>query len=326
MKRIAFVLPYFGHFNNYFQLYLYTCALNADLCDWLIFTDDYTPYRYPENVKVYYTNWEDMRSLIKGKMAGIGCNAIIERPYKLCDYKPVYGYIFNDYLKDYDFWGECDCDLIWGKISDFVTDELLNCYDKLFDLGHCTIYRNIPTMNMLFMKPINGRERYKEVFEDGENHQFDEEYKDSINDIAVLYGIKMYDGSFAANTYTKSSNFRLTALSSDKIHYYTEPKSESVFIWQEGVLKRYINNNGIIRENRYIYLHFQARTMKVNIPLVDMPYRYKIIPNSFDEIEVDFINDETFRKIKKKHMNLHYFRLRTKNMITKIRRLYGGRK
>lgn len=326
MKRIVFILPYFGHFNNYFQLYLYTCALNADLCDWVIFTDDRTSYKYPENVKVHYTSWEDMRSVIKGKMKEVGCEVKIEKPYKLCDYKPVYGYIFSDYLRDYDFWGECDCDLIWGKISDFVTDELLNRYDKLFDLGHCTIYRNIPEMNMLFMKLIDGRARYKEVFEDRENHQFDEEYKDSINNLAVNYGIKMYDGSFAANTYTKSSNFRLTTLSDDKIHYNTEPNSESVFVWEDGVLSRYMMSGGTLLKKNYMYLHFQSRPMKVNISLVDMFRRYKIIPNSFDELETDSISEETFAEIKKKHINLHYFRLRTKNLITKIRRFYGDEK
>ena len=35
--KAIFIIPYFGHFNNYFQLFLNSCAYNRDF-DWLIFT------------------------------------------------------------------------------------------------------------------------------------------------------------------------------------------------------------------------------------------------------------------------------------------------
>ena len=41
----------------------------------------------------------------------------LERPYKLCDYKPSYGEVFKDELAGYDFWGNCDIDLVWGNIK-----------------------------------------------------------------------------------------------------------------------------------------------------------------------------------------------------------------
>lgn len=40
MRKCAFVLPYYGKFGNYFQLFLNSCATNTDY-DWLIFTDDH---------------------------------------------------------------------------------------------------------------------------------------------------------------------------------------------------------------------------------------------------------------------------------------------
>lgn len=44
-NRVAFIIPYFGKFNNYFPLFLKSCEANADLCDWLIYTDDKTEYK-----------------------------------------------------------------------------------------------------------------------------------------------------------------------------------------------------------------------------------------------------------------------------------------
>lgn len=39
--------------------------------------------------------------------------------------------MFQEYIKDYDFWGHCDADLIFGDIRKFVTDDILNKYDRL---------------------------------------------------------------------------------------------------------------------------------------------------------------------------------------------------
>lgn len=49
-KRLCvFILPYYGKFPNYFQLFLNSCGSNPEY-DWLIFTDDHTAYDYPDNV------------------------------------------------------------------------------------------------------------------------------------------------------------------------------------------------------------------------------------------------------------------------------------
>ena len=53
MYSIAYVVPFFGKFPKGFQFWLLSCKCNPSI-DWLIFTDDKTPYDYPENVKVTY--------------------------------------------------------------------------------------------------------------------------------------------------------------------------------------------------------------------------------------------------------------------------------
>ena len=47
MKSIAFVIPYFGKFPNYFSLWLQSCRNNPTI-DWLLFTDSNEKYDYPK--------------------------------------------------------------------------------------------------------------------------------------------------------------------------------------------------------------------------------------------------------------------------------------
>ncbi|WP_044600234.1 DUF6625 family protein [Candidatus Stoquefichus massiliensis] len=317
MNKIAFIIPYYGKFNNYFNLFLASCEKNKDICDWIIFTDDKSEYRYPSNVKVYYNNWTDMQNLIKIKLNNsFSCS----RPYKLCDYKVAYGYIFSDYLTEYDYWGYCDVDLIWGNIATFIKKINMDIYDKIFDLGHCTLYRNEDKVNTAFMLTLNGRSRFNEVFSDEKNCSFDEEYNDSINCIFLEHNLKIFNESFAANTYMKTSNFRLTKMNSN-YKYYVEKNFQNLFLWDNGNLYRFYCNNKKLIKLEFMYIHLQSRSMKVNIDCNDLNKKYKIIPNSFDYLEYNDVTQDNFNRIKKKHFNLHYFKLRSKNLKIKIGRL-----
>jgi hypothetical protein len=78
-------------------------------------------------------------------------------PYKLCDFKPAYGFLFEKHLTGYDFWGHCDLDIIFGDIRAFMTHELLENYDVIssrhdYVTGSFALYKNTPEVNTLFMK------------------------------------------------------------------------------------------------------------------------------------------------------------------------------
>ena len=78
----------------------------------------------------------------------------LSKPQKLCDYKCAYGVIFEDYIQDYDWWGHCDLDQIFGNLNMFVTEDMLRKYDKLFSLGHLSLYKNSYKNNRIFMGKI----------------------------------------------------------------------------------------------------------------------------------------------------------------------------
>ncbi|KID48602.1 hypothetical protein C095_10020 [Fusobacterium necrophorum subsp. funduliforme B35] len=97
--------------------------------DWLIYTDNRTGYSYPKNVIVRYITLEEIRERIE---KSIGFSISLHRAYKLCDFRPIYGDIFQDDIKEYQYWGHCDCDLIFGDIKKFVFPLLEQKYHKLF--------------------------------------------------------------------------------------------------------------------------------------------------------------------------------------------------
>ena len=49
--------------------------------------------------------------------------------YKIVDYKPMYGSVFKEWIPEekYSHWGYCDLDMVYGKLSLFVTQEMLEC-------------------------------------------------------------------------------------------------------------------------------------------------------------------------------------------------------
>ncbi|MCQ2015583.1 DUF6625 family protein [Clostridium butyricum] len=312
MKSIAFVIPYFGKFNNYFQLFLNSCKYNTD-CDWIIFTDDNTYYDYPENVIVHYITFEKIKQIFQDKF---NFKISLEYPYKLCDYRPSYGYIFSEYISNYKFWGYCDTDLIWGKISNFINIKDLDKYDKIGFLGHCTIYKNNKLINNMFMSELNGVKRYKDVLTTNGNCSFDEEFNNSINNIFEYQNLKIRKDQYEANIYTKSSNFRITRMEFDLKKYIIEKNKKSFFVWDRGVLFRYIKNKEITVEE-YMYMHLQSRKMTVRLKNLSVD-KYKIIPNSFDYLERNVIESNNFKEIRKKYFNLHYFKLRSSNLLKKI--------
>ena len=122
MKSIAFVIPYFGKFPNYFSLWLQSCRNNPTI-DWLLFTDSNEKYDYPKNVKVTLIQFGELRDKIQNLF---DFEISLLKPYKLCDFRPSYGEIFKEQLVGYDYWGFCDIDLIWGDLRKFLTDDLLN--------------------------------------------------------------------------------------------------------------------------------------------------------------------------------------------------------
>ena len=301
MRKCCFIIPYFGKFNNYFPLFLKTCAYNSDF-NWLVITDDETKYDYPENFRVVKMSFEKLKGLIQSKF---DFPIALDKPYKLCDYKPAYGYIFEEYLADFKFWGHCDTDVLMGNLSIFFTDNIFDKYDKIGCLGHMVLYRNTFENNRVFMHNYKGRSLFKDAFTTNSIKTFDEEYlyDNNINRIFLSENRPVLVRDFSFNFHLSFYRFvrvqyigRYTKES--KHGYIAEIYRDAVYLWNKGHIKRYLKNNGRLETEECAYMHLQKRSMKYSPSLLNYDI-VKIIPNMFTCFEYESVSYDNFDKIKK---------------------------
>lgn len=271
MQKILIILPYFGKFPSFFPLSLQSCRYNPTI-DWLLLTDNTEKYDYPENVQVVYTNFPAMQSSFQQKF---DFPIVLHQPYKLCDYRPAYGYVFSEYLKGYDFWGHCDLDLIFGDLRSFFPDDQLTMYDKVGHLGHLTLYRNTPEINTLFMLPVNGRERYREVFTTENSCIFDEWDDLSINQMFLRTGKRVWLWNDFFDAYPHDDNLVRATRDIDFNDYSWTPKIDRTpywISWEDGKIFSHARKNSSWKKEELAYAHFQKREMAVDCPVNGQPF------------------------------------------------------
>lgn len=324
-SNVCFVIPYFGCLPNYFPLFLKSCSYNPYF-NWLLITDDKTKYEYPTNFRVVYMSYEQNLALIQSKF---NFKISLERAYKLCDFKPAYGYIYSRYLDGYTHWGHCDTDILIGKLDNYLNDDLLEKYDKLFCLGHLTLYKNTEENNRIFMNPLNGVEIYKRVYSTNKSCCFDEVWKDeyNINTLFIKAGKSVYENDFSLNIDFAHTSFLRVKYVGRKVPnnghgYCYEIYKPCVYMWEKGHIFRYFIKSNKIEREEFMYIHLQKRKMKVHIDY-NVEDMIKIVPNSFLPLEYNKVTMDNFSRIKKRVYNNHYWRIKISPKIIKIKRKLG---
>ncbi|MCD7950929.1 MAG: hypothetical protein LUG12_11825 [Erysipelotrichaceae bacterium] len=278
--KIAIIVAYFGHLPHYFELFAQSCEINSDYT-WLIFTDDSDAYNIPDNVNLIQMNFEQCKELIQSKF---DFPITLNKPQKLCDYKCAYGYIFSEYIKEYDWWGHCDLDQIFGNLNHFVTNDMLNKYDKIYSLGHLTLYRNTYKNNTMFMSKLNGKHRYREVFSSDIGLGFDEWLPDNINEIYIQSGNSIMLNNDGADVNPYKTVFTLVHYDIEKRRYENDHINNSIFKWENSCIYQMYMLNGEIHEKEFPYVHLQKRKMMNQLKSNNAFY---IIPNKFVDINND---------------------------------------
>ncbi|WP_298762296.1 DUF6625 family protein [uncultured Megasphaera sp.] len=255
MSKYLLICPYFGKLPGNFQLWLDSCAYNTKI-DFIVFTDDRTEFKIPQNVKIIYLQFKHIQEIIRKKFSFVK-NDI--KPYKLCDFKPTYGYLFSNYVSGYDYWGNCDVDLIYGDLAKFLPPDP---YDKISNLGHTTFYRNNELINMAFMKNNKNSLTYQEILASNANFGFDEIGNYGIKQIFIRnkYSIFPLEKDIA-DISPNNSNLRLSHYDSKKDCFY-EDKFDSILSFEKGhVFTWKLSVKGVIEKKEVAYVHFQKRKM-----------------------------------------------------------------
>lgn len=262
MKSIVLIIPYFGRLPASFPAWK-ASALNNPTVDFLFFTD-IDGLQDEANIRTVHLSFGDFRKKIQSKF---DFPISLEEPYKLCDYKPSYGYVLAEYIRDYDFWGHCDVDLIFGDIRKFVTDDILNLNRKIFEHGHFTLYRNDEETNTVFLRgPGYGDCDYKKAFTSDDSMYFDEFF--GTMPIFRKENIPTY--------YNRNCFFEVEPRVKNFTSSYKNC-SHVLFRYREGRLYALKREGEAICEEELLYAHFLKR--KIDFSAFRPGENYYILPN-----------------------------------------------
>jgi len=133
------ICPYFGDLPPWMDRYWENAArLQEHGYDFLLETDE----------DAFRDRVRDLLAIEPPVMAGTG---------NIWDFRPALGYLYEDEIKDFHYWGHTDFDCVYGRVERFYPDELLGQYDILTDhwdyiCGPWTLYRNTLEVRELFIQ------------------------------------------------------------------------------------------------------------------------------------------------------------------------------
>lgn len=151
--KIAMIVPYFGKWPEWMDLYLYSCSKNPQV-DFLFFTDCLVPATVYPNTLFTTLSFE---AYCKHVSRVLHVNFRPTQAYKLCDLKVFYGLIHAEDLREYDYWAFGDNDLIFGNLNIITNIRNLQKYDLLTThsyhiAGHFTVIRKESKFTKLCLK------------------------------------------------------------------------------------------------------------------------------------------------------------------------------
>jgi len=168
--KALLIVPYFGSFGPWFPLYLHSLA-NQTTLDLLLLTDT-APTQLPPNARRVPLTLDQLRERANARL---GTTVTLHRLRNLCDLRPAYGLIFEEFVRGYEYWGFGDEDVLYGDVDRMLAPHLDGAVDIVSPgmngkSGHLTLVRNVPRMNELAMTdPV-----YTQVLASREHWAYDE--------------------------------------------------------------------------------------------------------------------------------------------------------
>lgn len=280
MKKLVLISTYFGTLPEYFNIWCKSAAANSNI-DFFIYTDCDYP-NTPDNVHLIKMTFSALREKVQ---ALFDFKISLKTPYKICDYKPAYGLIFEDDIKDYNYWGHIDIDTVLGRLEAFLPDR---DYEKIYRHGHLCIYKNTFENNRRFMTEIGMS--YKDVFTTENILVFDESA--GIQKNYELMGIETYTPRCYADITRQRHNFTLSTGFAPTENGYINNHKHQVFYYENAsVFRAYLYKGEIITEE-FNYIHFSSRKMPVHFDDADS---FFITPTGFYE-KTEAVQESDFEK------------------------------
>lgn len=260
MRLIA---AHFGEFPPYFPLVLRSMARNPDV-HWLLITDQRVA-QAPPNVSVHGCEFEDFAKRIR---THFDIDVCLDRPYKLCDFRPAFGEILQDELAGYDFWGHCDLDVLFGSIREHLPPEAYEA-DKILFQGNFALYRNTAEAAGWFRHEV-GKVSYRHAMTTPEAMHFDEwaGMYYIVRDLGVPYWQENVIFDIAFSRYRTRAEF-------------PEGRDPRRYAWEDGEVCEYRLERGDLVRRTALLIHLQKRTMRAPADDVLAADRFWILANGF---------------------------------------------
>jgi hypothetical protein len=290
MNKACILLPYFGKWPPYMDVYLKGCANNPNV-DFIFFTDAGPLPNAPDNVKLHPLTLKEFNALVSKQF---NITARIESAYKVCDVRPAFGLLFEEFIKSYDFWGWGDIDLVYGRLDAFFTSNHFKEFDilsgrKFWVSGALCFIRNTPEVNTMFLE----NEDYKANFTRAQHTSFSEcgkKWSDVLNgrtileldfkeknftrlvaewvhaDLLKAYFEDMYKESIGKDDYVHFSNGKLSSRAGQEfaLFHYVMTKRNPWFKypkWKEVPDEFYITPTGFYTANEFTFNWYPVRSL-----------------------------------------------------------------
>jgi len=306
-NRIIKILPWYGEYHAYFQLYLYSIYKNKDCLDLLLVSEKPPEYPLPSNVIFLQKSLQEIDQLLVKTIYetyDICLNSSLPThlenrhnpAWKLCDYRALYPLLFFNNIKEYSHWAFGDCDTIFGNINKSISD--LFSYELIVGKGHFSVFKNEKIWNSGFVKPEfwvapgvrdYGTNRFNAAVQKIKDiikyNGFDESYFIPDAKIYAEYHpekLKLLDlqssGKYCHNhlteTYKPDGGFKLMYCGE-----HPHPEAfDNYYLYADGVLYRCSDAFDI--KKPCLYSHFMGRTKlaknSVKIENYDAPLQFSV--------------------------------------------------
>jgi hypothetical protein len=154
------IYPYFGRWPAWMNFFVESCKWNPDV-HWRFYTDCGEPENRADNITYVPISFGDYKAIVRERL-GIAFDPA--HPYKLCDLRPCLGFIHEQDVIGYPFFGYGDLDVIYGRISAFYGPDRFADIDVVSThperlSGHFAVLRNTPALRRAFERLPKYRER-----------------------------------------------------------------------------------------------------------------------------------------------------------------------
>ena len=140
--KIAMFAPYIappgGGLPDYYEYWQKSAAANSQVDFFVVTNLDVSKYIKYDNIHYILLTadefWDKVQALFDFPIA--------RSYYKSAEYRPLFGTIFLDYIKDYDYWGSTEFDMIYGDILSFLQPYLDKDADVIGQTGPFRLIKN----------------------------------------------------------------------------------------------------------------------------------------------------------------------------------------